>query len=268
MKRKIILAFLSFVFSISTFNSYAEKEVVVEEKEAIIGEKVSDDSTPVGSVALPTVGETMMYFDKLKQKLFVPKPVDINSNDPLKLAMNLGLSTADAAAALKNKDIKLFDTIGIKIISYAIALNIGENVLSDAFKVNQLVKNKEWEKVDFILDRMRGNLIFIMLKKNKQNEVALASLSGWVEGLYIMTETVKGNFSSNFDDAFFIGGILGYLIKNLESAPENIKKMKEYPIFMEELPKINKIVSKEHINKDDLNLLNSSAKKIRNIIIK
>lgn len=257
-KKKFFSVLISLTIPICGFNSYSYAKEAPPEQIVV--------PTDV-EVILPTPAEVMFIFGKLNKRVFVPTNFPVISNNRYKLIMNFAICTADASAAIKNRDVGAFQNVSKNIIAYAFALDIDRKIIKKALDVNELVGQGEWKKVDLLLDVMREQILLSLKMQRKTSEVSLASLIGWLEGLYIMTETIKDSFDTKYDDSFYLGNTIKQLLKNLENLPDDVKNFKEYSKIVKVLPRVNRITNKEHITKKEFMTLNKLLKEIRQSII-
>jgi hypothetical protein len=183
---------------------------------------------------------------KLGVAVFLAEPEMSTSTADYKVALNLGVSVADAISSAVNKDQTKLLKFAKIIHDYGERLDVKSAILDKYNDLTKAVSNNQWDKVITLTNALKDDITTELKSSEmeKNDEAVLAMVSGWIEGLYIVAKSLDKNFSEEAKTLLSERDFVRYLNQNLQSLTEDNKNTKEVKAILEALPKIDGILNK------------------------
>jgi hypothetical protein len=220
------------------------------------------------AIYLPLQSFVDLSLDKLGSPLFLPAAQKISATDVYKVALNLGVATTDAIVALKNKDKAQFEKHAILIYEYAKRLNLNKNILSTYSQIQTPLKKNQFDQLEKIMTEMREQIAKEMNKSYRKDQARLAYVAGWIEGLYIATESIDKKFSPQKSALLlYRAPLIAQLIKHMTALNISLQQRKDVIAIIHALPQLKVTMEKKNLSQKDIQHLAKICASVHTIIV-
>lgn len=171
------------------------------------------------NVIIPLPSEVFMALDQLTNVDW-GRAVEYNySSDYAEnhiLALNLGVRIADGFIATQAKDKVNAGTMFSVCRDLANNFGASNGSMIDKEKLLENINSGNWYQIRQMLDELQLGIKNEM-RKYHPDFVVLASIGGWLEGLRVVSASLKENYSKDLSSILYQPVLISYLINKIET---------------------------------------------------
>jgi hypothetical protein len=192
-------------------------------------------------------------------------------NNRYSQGLNLGVRVANAFVAIQSEDAANLGKMSGAIVALASKLGVESTILSYADSVNVLVRQAKpkWHMVRSKIEDMRTGVSNTMMKQDDEAIVTVATVSGWIEGLRIVTKALDKSYSEAGASLLRQPYLIEYYKGQLNKLPADVKNMESVSKIISSIDEIKKICDvpkKKAVSKENVKKLHDIATEIVSLI--
>lgn len=187
----------------------AKSSVIPDSEKALFEERV----------LMPSPGEIFAALDKLGVRDWngaASFDTRYDYPDNVLRALNLGVRAADGFLAIQARDkAKLGEMIAV-IMPLAEELMVGETLLAEGRRIEEMASREEWDALRMELDSLRRKIIAEMERLGDQDLALLVSAGGWLEGLRATTATLEMSYDPRASSLLHQPALVNHFITRIQ----------------------------------------------------
>ncbi len=197
------------------------------------------------NVVIPVPSEIIMALDMISDadwRSVVSYDYSSNYAENYKIALNLGVRVAQGFIAIQAQDRR--NTGEMFLISRDLAENFGarSEMFVDRNHITKLLNEGKWLDLRSILDDIHLRVKDEMIKYDP-DFVVLAGIGGWLEGMHIVSNALKDNYTEDSSMILHQPELIDHFIESVTSLkPVNLEKP-EVKAIQKHLPRIKELTS-------------------------
>lgn len=202
--------------------------------------------------------------------LFTPAPRRNNSTADYKVALNLGIAVADAISAVVMRDKEIFKRYAKIIYDYGSILDVGDTILGRYNSITKDVSSDEWANVESSLYKLKDEITEDLFAGDMRDSAALAMISGWLEGLYVVAKSLDQEFYAGAGVFLRDREFVGYLNEHLKNVQAEMRDNLDVKTLLAVLPEIDKVINRPEsykYTKDDVKAIIAIYEPLRAIFV-
>lgn len=206
----------------------------------------------VKGYVLPKPSELFAALDKQSGISWSSVIDKVNTNNEYatfaKLALNLGVRSADALVLtyIGKQNNKMLDQAGKDIQTLKKKLGIGKKALAkEERELNAAAKKGNKKEIRKKLDAFYGGVVAFLddKKRNNHDLAVLATLGGWIEGLYVTSKALSQNYNKETSKLLRQNSVLKIYEKEIKNMSTTNQKDPSVKAIKNALPKISRIIN-------------------------
>ena len=213
-------------------------------------EKLSPEEMKLAlnNYVVPTPDEIFTALESVHNQKW-SRYVKINSKTSYKevhkQCLNLGITVADMTLAIKSEDAKLTGQASEQILAFASYLGISNDIKPHIEKIKSLANNEEWSELLDRINFLQTQVSEILVELDSRDQVVLISIGGWIEGLNVVTKSLRKDYSEEATAILRITAQIDYFKMELEKLDPSYTNNPEIKLLMEKLPEIRSLCAIE-----------------------
>jgi hypothetical protein len=188
--------------------------------------------------------ETLARLKGLGVNPYIPTPSESTATADYKVALNLGVTVADALSAAVNQNKDAFQKFASQVHTYGESLGVGDAVLSKYREITVSTEKGDWANVNELIYQLKDDISEQLVQDDMHDAAILAMVSGWLEGLFIVGHSLEAHFPENAAGLLQDRTFASYLGNNLEKVDAGTLEQKEVAAILAVLPQINDILDR------------------------
>lgn len=215
--------------------------------------------------------ETFSKLSALGVAPYVPALASTTTTADYKVALNLGIAVADALSAAVNKDKDAFLKLASEVHGYGETLGVEDAVLAKYTEITKATDQGDWKKVEGLIYGLKDDITEQLYKEDMKDAAILAMVSGWLEGMYVVSKSLEQNFNDKAAGLLEDRTLASYLNKSLADLGSDVQGKPEVAAIKAALPKIDDIINRPlnyKYTKDDAAQIAAVLGPLRDTIVK
>ncbi len=228
----------------------------------------AEKASAISNYVVPTPDEIFSALESVKSPQW-SKFVRINKKTSYtevhKQCLNLGVTVADLTIAIKSENPKLISQASEKILAYASYLGFSSDIRPAINEIKTLSEKGNWDGLMDKINSLQTTVTEVLSELESGDQIILISLGGWLEGLRVVTASLKKDYQAEATDILRITSQIDYFIQQVNALNPDFATQPDVISLKKKLPEIAQLCQigkDEHLSKDTIKDLNNITAKL------